>query len=63
MSPEHLREICALTLELTRLRQNECKHLCIENAAAEIFRKLLVVCAGNPAQFSPAQNPAFCYTL
>lgn len=36
-----LRELCELTVRLTTLRQNECKHLCIENIAPEILRKLL----------------------
>lgn len=41
MSEAELRQICQLTVELTRLRQNECKHLSIENIAPELFRKLL----------------------
>ena len=41
MSIEELRELCALTVELTRLRQNECKHLCIENFAPELLGKLI----------------------
>jgi hypothetical protein len=41
MSIEELRELCALTVELTRLRQNECKHLAIENFAPELLGKLL----------------------
>ncbi|MCA3188313.1 MULTISPECIES: hypothetical protein [unclassified Cupriavidus] len=41
LSPSHLREICTLTLELVKLRQNECKHLSIENIAPEIFGRLL----------------------
>lgn len=36
-----LREICILTCDLVELRQNECKHLCIENVAHEIFGNLL----------------------
>lgn len=39
---EHeLSRVCSLTLELTRLRQNECKHLCVEHVAPEIFQRLL----------------------
>lgn len=38
---EELRELCELTIQLTKLRQNECKHLCIENIAPDILRKLL----------------------
>ena len=41
MDVEELRELCTLTLELTRLRQNECKHLCIENFAPELLGKLI----------------------
>ena len=41
LTVEELREVCELTAKLTELRQNECKHLCIENIAPEIFRKLL----------------------
>ena len=38
MSIDELRELCALTLELTKLRQAECKHLCIENFAPELTK-------------------------
>lgn len=41
MNIEELKEICKLTVELTRLKQNECAHLCIENVAPEIFEKLM----------------------
>lgn len=41
MDIEELRELCRLTVELTRLRQNECKHLCIENFAPELLGKLI----------------------
>ena len=41
MSIDELRELCTLTVELTRLRQNECKHLCIENFAPELLGKLI----------------------
>jgi len=42
MKIEELSEICKLTVELTRLRQNECKHLCIENFAPELMKKLIL---------------------
>ena len=50
-TPESVREIKAdelkviadMTVKLTELRQNECKHLCIENVAPDIFEKLLNV--------------------
>lgn len=38
---EQLREIADLTVRLTELRQNECKHLSIENFSPEIFGMLL----------------------
>ena len=41
MTPADLKVIADLTLALTVLRQNECKHLCIENAAPEMFGKLV----------------------
>ena len=41
MDTEELRELCTLTVDLTRLRQNECKHLCIENFAPELLGKLI----------------------
>jgi hypothetical protein len=41
MTAAELKVIADLTVELTRLRQNECKHLCIENLAPEIFGKLV----------------------
>ena len=41
MDTDELRELCTLTVELTRLRQNECKHLCIENFAPELLGKLI----------------------
>ena len=41
MTVNDLAMICSLTIDLTRLRQNECKHLCIENFAPELFERLL----------------------
>lgn len=41
---EHeLKLIFQLTLDLVKLRQNECKHLCVENAAPEILRGIMEV--------------------
>jgi len=41
MNIEEFRIICDTTVKLTQLRQNECKHLCIENIAPEIMGKLI----------------------
>ncbi len=41
MSAEELRALCKMTVELTRLRQNECKNLAIQNFATEMFGKLM----------------------
>ena len=38
---EELKVVADLTVELTRLRMKECKNLCVENFAAELFGKLL----------------------
>ena len=38
---EELKVICDLTVRLTELRQNECKHLCVENFASKCFSELL----------------------
>lgn len=39
---EHeLKIAMTLTVELTRLRQNECASLCVENVGPEIFVKLI----------------------
>ncbi len=42
MTTDELRELCALTVELVKLRQSECKHLCIENMAPGLLHKLIV---------------------
>lgn len=42
MNVEELKVICDMTVKLVELRQNECKHLCIENVAPECFGKLLL---------------------
>jgi hypothetical protein len=47
MTADELKQICDLTLELTRLRQNEVKHLYIENYAPEVFGELLRELAEN----------------
>ena len=50
--------ICRLTLELVRLRQNECKHLCIENLAPKIFGRLLREFVGcQPQEPEQEQEP------
>jgi hypothetical protein len=41
MTDEQLRILADLTFRLVQLRQNECKHLCIENTAPEILAKLI----------------------
>lgn len=41
MTDTQLREICLLVVELTRLRQEECKHLSVENFAPDLFRELV----------------------
>ena len=42
MTKDDLQTICDLTVKLTMLRQEKCNHLCIEDFAPEIFKKLLV---------------------
>jgi hypothetical protein len=41
MTIDELKHICDMTVELTRLRQNETKHLIKENFAPELLGKLL----------------------
>ena len=41
LTQNELTAIAALTVELTRLRQNPVQHLCIENIGPEIFGKLV----------------------
>ena len=41
ISISEIEAIGKLTIELTKLRQNECKHLCIENFAPGCFHALL----------------------
>lgn len=41
MNIDELKELCKLTLELTKLRQKECPHLCIENFAPDLLEGLI----------------------
>lgn len=41
LSRDELECAVELTERLVKLRQNECKHLCIENIGPEIYRKVL----------------------
>ena len=34
--------LCKLTVDLTAMRQKECKHLCIENFGPELLEKLII---------------------
>jgi len=43
ISIEELKVIAAMTIKLTKLRQEECAHLCIENFAPELMAKLIDV--------------------
>jgi hypothetical protein len=42
MTNDTLRAIADLTVELTKLRQAECKHLAIENFGPELFHALIL---------------------
>lgn len=42
ITAEELREICDATVRLTELKQRGCNHLCIENVAPKIMRRLLL---------------------
>lgn len=42
VTADELRAICDATVRLTELRQRGCAHLCVENVAPEIMRKLLL---------------------
>lgn len=46
---EELKVIADLTVRLVQLRQNECKHLAIENIGPEIWRNLLMATYPPPA--------------
>ena len=45
ITADELRELCTLVVELTRLRQSECKHLSVENFAPELLRNLIAAFA------------------
>lgn len=59
MSIDELKELCALTVELTKLRQAECKHLCIENFAPELLGKLIRERMGGTMAPPPALQPVW----
>ncbi len=42
VTAEELHIICDTTVRLTAIRQNGCSHLCVENFAPEMMRKLLL---------------------
>jgi hypothetical protein len=55
---EHeLEAVGKLTMELTRLRQDECKHLCVENVGPEIFGKLVAILYGEMPQLLKQPSP------
>ncbi len=66
---EELKVIADLTVRLVQLRQNECKHLAIENIGPEIWRNLLMAtypppqvivsgdCKINPIDWSSPSAP------
>lgn len=41
ITPEELQMICNMTVELTKIKQNECKQLIVENFAAQTFGILM----------------------
>ncbi|EIU1689811.1 TPA: hypothetical protein L3822_005647 [Pseudomonas aeruginosa] len=41
MSPENLAVLADMTVRLLELRQNECKHLVVEDSAPTLFGKLV----------------------
>lgn len=41
LPPEQIQALGAIAVDLTRLRQNECKHLAVENVGPELFGKLV----------------------
>ena len=48
MSPEILKILCDYSLALVTLRQNEVKHLAVENIGPEILAKVLAAFDGKP---------------
>lgn len=55
--PDELRVLAELTVELVKLRQNECKHLCVENVGPEIWKALLVATYAFEPLFAALPNP------
>ena len=43
---DELKVVSELTFELTKLKQNECKHLCVENFAPPLLKNLIAVVKG-----------------
>lgn len=41
VSIEELREVANMTVELTKVSQRGCEHLCVENFAPSVFHELL----------------------
>jgi len=48
MSPEILKILCDYSLALVTLRQNEVKHLAVENIGPEMLAKVLAAFDGKP---------------
>jgi uncharacterized spore protein YtfJ len=42
VTPDELRIVCDTVVRLTDIRQRGCKHLCVENFAPEMLRKMLI---------------------
>lgn len=57
MSPRKLEILCAHSLALVTLRQNECKHLCIENVGPQILSDVLRAHDGNYVDHSYEISP------
>lgn len=56
LTAEDLRELCTLTAELTKIRQAECKHLCVENFAPDLLSSLIRAYLHWEHDFRPAAN-------
>lgn len=63
MDIEEFRELCTLTVEMTRLRQNECRHLYIENFAPELLGKLIRVRLENGLAAPSEREAVATYTM
>ena len=48
MKPENLRILCQYSLQLVKIRQSNCKHLCTENNGAETLANVLEAYMGRP---------------